>query len=162
MAQLQELFREKKWSLVTASQSLTHPRYVAHLWQFEDAQDAGMSLLEDKRYAVLKRCCERQSHQIAAWAGVRTWVERSRMDFCNHRAGRVARPRRSTQGGNMARKMHFTAWSTVQPNRLRKPGPNYPADDDLVLVAEDGKSLFGSREPSTRTKSSGLAKREED
>jgi hypothetical protein len=68
MAQLQELFREKTWSLVSASRSLTHPRYVVHLWQFEDAQMLH-GLLEDKRYAVLERCCERQSHRLLRLQG---------------------------------------------------------------------------------------------
>lgn len=68
MAQLQELFQEKNWNLLAASRSLTQPHHAVHLWQFEDTQTL-YDLLEDKRYAVLERCCERQSHRLFQMQG---------------------------------------------------------------------------------------------
>jgi hypothetical protein len=63
MAQLQDLFREKSWSLVSASRSLTIPQYVVHLWHIKETLTLH-HLLEDKRYAVLERFCEGQSHRL--------------------------------------------------------------------------------------------------
>ena len=63
MTRLQDLFREKRWSLMFASRSLMPPHHVIHLWHIPEAM-ALSQLLEHERYGDLERCCDRQSHQL--------------------------------------------------------------------------------------------------
>jgi hypothetical protein len=67
MQSLQQIFKNKEWSLCSASRSLTPPYRVMHLWQFHDADQLDELMQElprEPRYADFEDCCESQWQRL--------------------------------------------------------------------------------------------------
>ncbi|RKG88420.1 hypothetical protein D7V88_14380 [Corallococcus terminator] len=67
MHHVREFFFKNEWVLVSASQSLTAPIRIAHLWRFGNCNELGtlMRLLSTKtEYAALDECCTGQWQQL--------------------------------------------------------------------------------------------------